>query len=242
MRQAGQIVAEVIERMKELVRPGVTTLELDLAAEEMIRRRGGRPAFKGYGPPVRPPFPGTICASVNDVVVHGIPGGQVLCEGDIVSIDVGVEHRGFFGDTAVTLPVGSVSKTARRLMKTCARALELAIDLARPGRALCQIGAAVQEHVESHGFSVVRDFVGHGIGTNLHQPPEVPNFRKAGAPDLTLEPGLVIAIEPMINAGTYKIKVDRDGWTARTADGRLSAHFEHTVAVTADEPNVLTLP
>lgn len=242
MREAGRIVAAVLQQMRERVGPGVTTLELDAAAEETIRARGGTPAFKGYGPPARPPFPGSICSSINDVVVHGIPGDRALREGDIISIDVGVEYQGFFGDTAVTLAVGPVSGTACRLMRTCERALELAIDQVRPGNALCQIGQTVQKHVESHGFSVVRDFVGHGIGTTMHQPPEVPNYRTSRCADLVLEPGLVIAIEPMINAGTHKIKVDADGWTARTADGDLSAHFEHTVAVTPDGPEILTLP
>jgi methionyl aminopeptidase len=241
MREAGRIVARVLERMRQLVAPGVTTGELDAEAEALIRKAGGKPAFKGYRRPGAPPFPGTICASVNDEVVHGIPGERALEEGDIISIDVGVEHRGFFGDTAVTLPVGPVSRKAAKLLRVCSESLELALAAVRPGAMLVDVGQAVQGHVETNGFSVVRDFVGHGIGTAMHQPPEVPNFVTQAARRLRLEPGLAIAIEPMINAGRPPVQVSRDnGWTVRTADGSLSAHFEHTVAVTPEGREVLT--
>jgi len=243
MREAGRIVATVLERMRELAAPGVTTLDLDAAAEEFIRSRGARPAFKGYQPAGRPPFPASICASVNDEVVHGIPDGRVLRAGDILSIDVGAEYQGYFGDTAVTLPIGSVSAPAARLMQVCAEALAQAIEQVRPGNALSKIGETVQRYVEAAGFCVVRDFVGHGIGTAMHEAPEVPNFVANRYPNVTLEPGLVLAIEPMINAGDWKVKVDRKNrWTVRTADGKLSAHFEHSVAVTPGGNEILTLP
>jgi methionyl aminopeptidase len=195
--------------------------------------------------PGRKPFPATLCTSVNDEVVHGIPNATPLRAGDIVGIDVGVDYQGFYGDTAVTLPVGQVAPDAQRLMQVCAEALQRAIDQAmRPGRSLSDIGRVVQQHAEAHGFSVVRDFVGHGIGTELHQPPrEVPNYVTRRCPDVVMKPGLVIAIEPMINAGRYDVAVDPDNeWVVRTADGRLSAHFEHTVAITPDGCQVLTLP
>ena len=243
MREAGRIVARVLERMQELVAPGITTLELDAAAEEIILGSGGRPAFKGYAPPGRSPFPATICASVNDEVVHGVPGDRALTEGEIISIDVGVEYQGLFGDTAITLPVGRVSEKARHLMQVCAEALQRAIAQVKPGVALCTIGETVQQHVEANGFSVVRDFVGHGIGAAMHQAPEVPNFATKRYPEITMEPGLVLAIEPMINAGRHRVIVDADNhWTVRTADGQPSAHFEHTVAVTPDGHEILTLP
>ncbi len=243
MREAGRIVARVLARMSELVAPGIATIELDRAAEDVIRGCGATPAFKGYRGHGRSPFPGTICASVNDEVVHGIPGDRVLRDGDIVSIDVGVEQQGFFGDAAVTLPVGRVSKQAAALMRTCSEALDAAIAQVRPGAALCAIGKAVQGHVEAQGFSVVRRFVGHGIGTVMHQAPEVPNFVTRHDAGTLMEPGLVLAIEPMINAGRYEVRVDgSDGWVVRTADGSLSAHFEHTVAVTPGGHEILTLP
>ena len=242
MREAGRLVAAVLADLEPAVVPGVTTRQLDALAEDAIRRRGGRPAFKGYESLGKPPFPASICASVNDEVVHGIPDGRALKDGDIISVDVGVEYQGFYGDTARTYPVGHISAAARKLMDVCSQALDLAIQQVRPGNALSKIGETVQRHVEAHGFSVVRDFVGHGIGTVMHQAPEVPNFASNRYPGLLLEPGLVIAIEPMINAGGHKIAVDRNRWTVRTADGKLSAHFEHTVAVTPDGHEILTLP
>jgi len=242
MREAGRIVGQVLERLKTMVQPGVTTLDLDAAAEELIRSRGGKPAFKGYRMPGRPPFPATICASVNDGVVHGIPDDRKLAAGDLVSIDVGVEYQGLFGDTAATVGIGTVSDKAAKLMQVCREALDRAIEQIRPGNALYKIGETVQRHVEASGFSVVQDFVGHGIGTAMHQAPEVPNFKTKRYPDLVMEPGLVLAVEPMINAGGYRVKVEPDRWPVRTADGKLSAHFEHTIAVTPDGREVLTLP
>ncbi len=241
MREAGRVVALVLERMRELVAPGVTTGELDAAAEEIIRSRDGTPAFKGYEVPGKPPFPGTICASVNDEVVHGIPGDRALREGDIVSIDVGAKRNGYFGDAAVTLPVGRVSAEAAKLMQVCSQALQLAIEQVKPGNHLCETGKAVQHHVEKNQFSVVRDFTGHGIGTQMHQAPQVPNYETKGTPDVKMQPGLVLAIEPMINAGGYKVETDDNFWTVRTTDGRLSAHFEHTVAVTPGGNEIFTL-
>lgn len=242
MRAAGRILARALELIRARVAPGVSTLQLDAVAEDLIRSEGGRPAFKGYGPPTRPPFPGTICASVNDEIVHGIPGPRRLAAGDIISIDVGIEYQGFFCDTAATFPVDTISPKAQKLIRVCAEALDLAIDQAKPGSRLSDIGRAVQHHVEANGFSVVRDFVGHGIGTAMHQPPEVPNFDTGRRRDLVLEPGLVLAIEPMINAGGHRIRIDKNAWTARTADGKPSAHFEHTVAVTPNGNEILTLP
>jgi len=243
MREAGRIVAQALDRIRQFVAPGVTTLELNAAAEEVIRSRGARPAFKGYKPHGRPPFPAAICASVNDEVVHGIPNGRALREGDIISIDIGAEYEGFYGDGAATFPVGRVSAAAARLMRVCSEALDLAVEQAKPGRPLSGIGGAVQQHAEAAGFSVVREFVGHGIGKAMHEAPEVPNFVAKRYPDVILEPGLVLAIEPMINAGTHEVKTDpKNGWTVRTEDGQLSAHFEHTVAVTPDGNQILTLP
>jgi methionyl aminopeptidase len=243
MRGAGRIVAAVLHAMKRQVKPGVTTADLDAAAEAVILEHGARPAFKGYTVPGRDPFPASICASVNEEVVHGIPGPRALRSGDIVSIDVGVEHQGFYGDAAVTLPVGAVSREAARLMQVCSDALGRALEQVKPGNALGAIGRAVQTYAETEGCSVVRDFVGHGIGTAMHQAPEVPNFRTERADQVMMEPGLAVAIEPMIAAGGYRVRVDRrNGWVVRTADGSLAAHFEHTVAVTARGHEVLTRP
>jgi methionyl aminopeptidase len=243
MREPNRIVAEVLERMCEMVAPGVTTAQLDAAAEEHIRSRGGRPAFKKYVVGNKKPFPASICASVNDTVVHGIPNGRPLEEGDIVSLDVGVELNGWFGDAALTLPVGRVSAKAESLMAVCRESLELAIDRVKPGGRLWEIGEAVQGYVEPNGFSVVQQMVGHGIGSKLHQPPEVFNYVTSPRAELVFEPGLVLAIEPMINAGRYRVKEDkRNRWEVRTQDGSLSAHFEHTVAVTPCGHEILSLP
>ena len=242
MREAGRIAARVLLELRSKAAPGVTTLELDAVAEDIIRRAGGRPACKGSGPPARPPFPASICTSVNDEVVHGIPGPRALAEGDVLSIDVGVEYLGYFGDTAETLRIGRVSARAEKLLRVCSEALALALAQVRPGNALLKIGETVQRHVEANGCSVVRDFVGHGIGTAMHQPPEVPNYVSRRYPDVRMEPGLALAIEPMINLGGYRVTVDANQWTVRTADGRPSAHFEHTVAVTPDGHTILTLP
>jgi len=242
IREAGRIVGSVLERLRQLAAPGVTTLDLDAEAEALISGRGARPAFKGYRGPGKSPFPGTVCASVNDAVVHGIPDRRKLREGDVLSLDVGVQYEGFFGDAAVTLPIGEMSERAEALVRVCSEALDKAIVEMRPGNALSKIGEAVQAHVESSGFSVVREFVGHGIGTDMHEAPEVPNFVSDRSEGVVMEPGLVLAVEPMINAGGCEVRHHPRRWPVTTADGQLSAHFEHTVAVTPDGPEILTLP
>jgi methionyl aminopeptidase len=236
MRASGRVVAEVLEVLGNRIRPGVTTAELDGLAESIIRaHRGARPAFKGYGG-----FPATICASINDEVVHGIPSkSRRLTEGDIVGIDVGVLLEGYHADAARTFPVGGVSPEAEDLLRVTQEALEAGIAAARPGGHLGDISAAIQEVVEAAGFSVVRELVGHGIGQHLHEDPQVPNFGNVGR-GLSLDPGLVIAIEPMVNRGESGVRTLEDAWTIVTADGTLSAHFEHTVAITAIGPEVLT--
>ncbi|HEY8393775.1 MAG TPA: type I methionyl aminopeptidase [Thermaerobacter sp.] len=235
MRRAGQIVAGVLQELARALRPGVTTAELDRLAERLIREAGGEPAFKGYQG-----YPATICASINDEVVHGIPSpGRVVREGDIVSIDVGARYQGYYGDSAATFAVGQVPGEARRLLEVTRESLYAAIAEARPGRRLGDVGHAVQRVVEAAGFSVVRDYAGHGIGRAMHEDPQVPNYGTPGT-GLRLRPGMVLAIEPMVNAGGYEVRVDADGWTVRTADGSLSAHFEHTVLITEGEPEILT--
>lgn len=234
MRRAGVVVAEVLEVLKGKVRPGATTLDLEEIAEEETRKRKASPAFKGYRG-----YPFCLCTSVNSEVVHGMPSKKVLKEGDIVSIDYGSFVEGFYGDAAVTVPVGRVSEEAARLVRVTEESLAKAVEAAREGNRLLDISSAVQSHVEPQGFSVVRDFVGHGIGRELHEPPQVPNFGVPGR-GVKLKAGMVLAIEPMINSGGWAIKVLEDGWTAVTADGKLSAHFEHTVAITLDGPRVLT--
>jgi methionyl aminopeptidase len=235
MRAAGRLVGEVLTALTPSVVPGVTTAELDEVAEKMITDAGAIPAFKGYHG-----YPATICSSINEEVIHGIPSGQrVLREGDILSIDVGASLEGYFGDSAITLPVGHVSEEAARLLTVTEEALYKAIEVARPGGRVSDIGHAVQKHVEAYGFSVVREFVGHGIGQKMHEEPQVPNYGEAGRGPRLAE-GMVLAIEPMVNAGKPAVKVLGDGWTAVTRDGSLSAHFEHTVAVTADGPWILT--
>jgi methionyl aminopeptidase len=233
MDEANRIVHAVLDGIAGKIVPGVTTRELDEFAESTIRSRGGVPAFLKYRG-----YPATLCTSINDVIVHGIPSGTALAEGDIIGVDCGVLYNGYYGDAARTFAVGEVGGEARRLMDVTRRSLLAAVEQVRPGGRLSDIGHAVQEYVESHGFSVVRDFVGHGIGAALHEDPQVPNFGKAGAGP-KLRPGLVLAIEPMVNAGSYGVKMDADGWTARTEDGSLSAHFEFSVAVTESGPKVL---
>ena len=235
MREAGRLVGEVLAELAGLVAPGVTTADLDAVAEKRIARAGATPAFKGYHG-----YPATICASINDEVIHGIPSGRrLLNDGDIISIDVGASLNGYFGDSAITLPVGQVSEEAARLLRVTEEALYKAIDRVRPGSRISDLGHAVQKHVEAYGFSVVREFVGHGIGQRMHEEPQVPNYGDPGrGPRLT--EGMVLAIEPMVNAGKPAVKVLGDGWTAVTRDSSLSAHFEHTVAVTADGPWILT--
>jgi methionyl aminopeptidase len=235
MRAAGRLVGEVLTELTARVAPGVTTSTLDDIAEELIRRAGAIPAFKGYHG-----YPATICASINEEVIHGIPSGRrILNEGDVISIDVGASLDGYYGDSAVTLPVGAVSEQAATLLRVTEESLYKAIERVRVGGRISDIGHAVQHHVEAYGFSVVREFVGHGIGQRMHEEPQVPNYGEPGrGPRLT--EGMVLAIEPMVNAGKPAVKVLADGWTAVTRDGSLSAHFEHTVAVTADGPWILT--
>jgi len=235
MRAAGKLVGQVLTALTAKVEPGVTTADLDAIAEELIVDAGAIPAFKGYHG-----YPATICASVNEEVIHGIPSGQrVLNAGDILSIDVGASLDGYYGDSAITLPVGRVSEEAATLLRVTEESLYRAIEAVRPGGRVSDIGHKVQKHVEAYGFSVVREFVGHGIGQQMHEDPQVPNYGEPGrGPRLT--EGMVLAIEPMVNAGKPAVKVLTDGWTAVTRDRSLSAHFEHTVAVTADGPWILT--
>jgi methionyl aminopeptidase len=236
MRESGRIVARVIETLGAAIRPGVTTAELDALAEREIRRAGAVPAFKGYHG-----FPGSICVSVNDEVVHGIPGPRRLAAGDIVSVDVGAILNGYVGDGAHTFKVGRVTLEAERLLEVTRRALDAGIAEARPGNRLSDISHAVQTVVEGAGFSVVRSYCGHGVGREMHEDPQVPNFGPPGRGP-RLEAGMVLAIEPMVNAGRPEVEVDGNHWTVRTQDGALSAHFEHTVAITATGPEILTLP
>lgn len=240
MREAGRVVAEVLDIMQEHVAPGITTGELDTLAEEHIRRRDGSPAFKGYRMGPGRAFPASICASIDDVVVHGIPGSRKLLEGEIISIDVGVLKDGYYGDAARTYAVGEVDETKQKLMQVTREALEAGIDKARVGNRLGDISSAVQKVVEQNGFAVVREMVGHGIGRKMHEDPQVQNFGTPGTgPEL--KSGLVLAIEPMVNAGGYRISFKADGWTTVTADGSPSAHFEHSVAITDNGPYILTL-
>ncbi len=228
-------MAETLDFIGGMVSPGISTGELDRKADEFIRKQGGTPAFKGYRG-----FPGSICTSVNEQVVHGIPSAKkVLKDGDIVSIDLGVIYEGFYGDAAYTYPVGEISEEATRLMKITEESLVMGIEAACDGNRISDIGHAVQNHVERNGFSVVRSFVGHGIGKQLHEEPQIPNFGPPGR-GIRLKSGMTLAIEPMVNAGKYDVVILDDGWTAVTRDGSLSAHFEHTIAVTGNGPRVLT--
>ncbi|MFN2387480.1 MAG: type I methionyl aminopeptidase [Thermoanaerobaculia bacterium] len=225
LEEASRVVLETLEVVEKAVRPGVTTLELDRIAEEEIRRRGARPAFLGYRG-----FPRTLCTSVNDEVVHGIPGNRSLKEGDVVGVDCGAIVEGYYGDAARTLPVGRIDSQRVRLLRITREALEAGIAAARPGGRVSDIGAAIEALAFTHGYGVVRDFVGHGVGTALHEEPQIPNYGPAGRGS-PLKAGMVIAIEPMFNLGGPRVKVDGDGWTVRTADGSASAHFEYTVAL-----------
>ena len=233
MDEANRVVHDVLDGIAGFLAPGVTPRELDRFAESLIRKAGGVPAFLNYRG-----YPATLCTSVNDVIIHGIPNDVPLREGDIVGVDCGVVFKGYYGDAARTYAVGKVDPAAENLLTVTRHALDLAIEQVWPGRRLSDIGHAVQRHVEEHGYSVVREFVGHGIGTSLHEDPQIPNY---GAPGRgpRLKPGLVLAIEPMVNAGRPEVTMDADGWTARTRDGSLSAHFEYSVAVTDDGPRVL---
>ena len=234
-RASNRIVAEVLSKLREKVRPGVRTRDLDKFAEEISQKRGAKPAFKGYHG-----YPYSLCISVNEVVVHGMPSEEsVLKEGDIVGLDFGVCYQGFFGDATITLPVGKVNEKALRLIQVTEQSLYAGIEQAKDGNRLGDISAAVQCVVEDAGYSVVRDFVGHGIGKNLHEDPQIPNFGKKGR-GIELKRGMILAIEPMVNAGKYKVKVLPDGWTVITEDGSLSAHFEHSVAITDNGPDILS--
>jgi methionyl aminopeptidase len=235
LRRVNQLVARILAELRQTVAPGITTLDLDLLAEKRVREAGAEPAFKGYHG-----YPATVCASVNEQVVHGIPSKRALVSGDIVSIDMGAKLDGFYGDCAVTVPVEAVPAAAATLLRVTEEALFQGIEAVKPGARVSDIGAAVQHHVEGHGFSVVREFVGHGIGTALHEEPQVANYGPGGLGP-RLSEGMVLAIEPMVNIGRPGVKVQSDGWTAVTTDGSLSAHFEHTVVVTRDGTEILTL-
>jgi len=234
MRYAGRVVAEVLQELKKAIRPGITTLELDRIAERYIKKANCQPAFKGYHG-----FPASICASINEEVVHGIPSLRRLQEGDIVSIDVGAVYQGYFGDAAATFPVGDVGEEALRLMGVAEQSLSWGIAQAVEGKHLTDISHAVQKYVEENGFSVVRNYVGHGIGNQMHEEPQVPNFGKPGRGP-RLQVGMTLAIEPMVNAGTWHVETLQDNWTVVTLDRKCSAHFEHTVAVGKEKAEILT--
>jgi methionyl aminopeptidase len=234
MRTAGRIVAELLDLISENIRPGVSTRALDKLAADYFRKSGARPAFLGYQG-----FPANICVSIDDEVVHGIPSGRKLVEGQIVSIDAGAVIDGYFGDSARTFAVGEISKENAMLLEVTSEALQKGIQQCRVGKRLGDLSATIQKFVESHGFSVVRDLVGHGIGRKMHEEPQVPNYGEPGS-GIEFKEGLVLAIEPMINRGRYEIRILPDGWTIVTADGSNSAHFEHTVAITSDGPEILT--
>lgn len=237
MRAAGRLVAEAFEVLRPHVRPGVTTRALDQIAEEFIRSRGAVPAYKGYRG-----FPATICVAPNDVICHGIPSSAVLKEGDIVGIDIGARLDGWHGDACITLPVGEISPEARRLLAVAEESMWRGIQAARSGGRLGDIGAAIQSYVEDQGFSVVREYSGHGVGQRLHEDPSVPHFGRPGTLQ-RLQPGFIFTIEPMVNVGGYETVLDKsDGWTVRTADGSLSAQFEHSLVITDNGPEILTLP
>ena len=236
IRENGRIIGLTLSYLKEKIRPGIKTIELDKFAEEFIVKRNAIPAFKGYHG-----YPGNICTSINDEVVHGIPGERVLKEGEIISVDIGVLKNGFYADGAWTFPIGEISDQTKRLLEVTLKSLEAGISQAIAGKRLGDISYAVQFLAERNGFSVVRDLTGHGIGRQMHEDPPVPNFGSPGT-GLLLKEGMILAIEPMVNAGGYEIKTLEDNWTVVTLDGSLSAHFEHTIAVTQDGPEILTLP
>ncbi len=235
MRKAGRIVAETLKVVEKIIRPGITTAEIDHLAEEYILSCGSKPGFKGYRG-----FPATACISIDEEVVHGIPGERVLKEGQIVSVDLGSIVDGYYGDSAATFPVGEISEEKKKLLEVTKRSLEVGIEQARAGNKLGKVSAAIQKYVEAAGFSVVRDMVGHGIGRKLHEDPQVPHFGPEESGPV-LEKGMVLAIEPMVNVGDYNINQKPDGWTIVTADGSASAHFEHTVAITDNGAEILTI-
>lgn len=234
MAESCRIVAEALEGIRQMVAPRVTTRELDKFVESFIRSKGATPAFKGYRG-----YPASVCTSINEEVVHGIPSSRKLKEGDIISLDIGVYYRGFFGDAAVTVPAGRITERAEKLLKATERGLEIGIAKAVKGNRLFDISAGIQEYVESQGFSVVRNFVGHGIGRELHEEPQIPNFGRPGEGPM-LRPGMTLAIEPMVNEGSWEVVILKDGWTAVTKDRSLSAHFEHTVAISENDCTILT--
>jgi methionyl aminopeptidase len=235
MREAGRIVAEMMQVVLAEVRPGVVVRDLDRVARKEYRARGVTPTFLGYHG-----YPATICVSINDEIVHGIPGDRVIREGDAVSVDMGVTYKGFVGDHAITVGAGKVDGQTEKLIRVTRESLERAIEAAQPGNHLGDIGHAVQTHAEANGFSVVREYVGHGVGREMHEEPQIPNYGEPGR-GLKIRPGMVIAIEPMVNIGGWRTKRHDDGWTVSTEDGSLSAHFEHTIAITPDGPVVLTV-
>jgi methionyl aminopeptidase len=239
MREAGRHVAEILLILKELAKPGTKTSEFDRIAKEEIEKRGLTSSFIGYSPGGLPPYPSTICVSINEEIVHGIPGSRKLKKGDILSLDFGIICNGFHGDSALTIPIGAVDNEARDLLSTTSECLELGIEQMHSGKRLSDIGHAVQQRAESAGYGVVRQFVGHGIGRVMHELPQIPNYGRPGRGPRLL-PGMVFAIEPMVNVGSEGVRVLEDGWTAVTADGELSAHFEHTVLITDGDPEVLT--
>ena len=239
IRESSRIVADVLKLVGSQIRPGITTLELDRSAEDYIRSMDGEPAFKGYGWDKSNLFPATLCMSIDDEVVHGIPSKRVLKDGDLLSIDVGAKKNGFYGDGAWSFAVGEVSEEKKRLMRVTEESLLKGIEQAVVGKRVHDISNAVQQYVEANGFSVVRDLVGHGVGKKLHEEPSVPNYGDPGTGP-ALKDGMTLAIEPMVNAGTWRVKVAADGWTVLTADGKPSAHFEHTVAITESGPVILT--
>ncbi len=243
MREAGRLVAQSFEKLESAVKPGVSLQELDRLTEDFIRARGAIPVYKGYrgGDPNHPPFPGTICASVNDEICHGIPDGRILQEGDIVGIDIGLRLDGFVGDACKTFPVGNISPQAQRLLQVAQNCLKIGIEAAQPKGYLNDIGRAIEDYADSQGVTVVREYGGHGIGRDLHEPPSVSHTRLPGK-GLQLRPGLVFTIEPMINLGTYRWVLMPDQWTVKTADGQLSAQYEHTIAIKKNGIEILTLP
>jgi methionyl aminopeptidase len=234
MARAGSLLASVLPPLEAACEPGVKTIELDVIAEKLIRDGGATPGFLGYNG-----FPNSICVSINDEAVHGIPGNRKIANGDLVSLDLGLVLDGFWADVGMTVPVGDVTPEGRRLIQVTKEALYAGIAKAQPGGWLGDISSAIQQHVEAAGFSVIRQYVGHGIGRNMHEDPQVPNFGRPGTPP-RLKPGMTLAIEPMVNAGSYEVYMKPDGWTISTADGSLSAYFEHTVAITEAGPHILT--
>ena len=240
IRESCRIVAETLQLLKSNVRVGITTLELDKIAEDYIRSNNAKPAFKGYSQGGAPGFPGSICSSVDDEVVHGIPGTRILKEGEIVSIDIGVLKDGYFGDAALTVAVGNISDEKRKLMDVTERSLQLGIEQAIAGNKVHDISNAVQVYVEANGFSIVRDLCGHGVGKFLHEDPSIPNFGTKGTGP-KLKNGMTLAIEPMVNAGKFGVVTAKDGWTIITADGSTSAHFEHTILINNNLPEILTV-